>query len=152
MAFTPLSENQIKEQGLLPNNSVMDFEILESVTLGTTVIDLEARESKNGNPMIVAPVAIYNDEGNKIQTIIDYIVITDRMMFKVKNLCEVCGLMEEYNAGDEHAIVAKLAGKTGKVKIGVQKATDDYPAKNNIRDYVSGGGALSEQLDDTVPF
>ena len=154
MSFTPLDDKQIQEQGLLAKNSVYDFEVLESVTFDSNTINLEAKVSSSGNPMIVAPIAIYNENGDKIKTIIDYIVITKKMMWKVRDFCEVTGLMDEYNSGDEQAIAAKAAGKTGKVKIGIRvDKSGEYPDKNVIGSYVSGGGITKKvELDDEIPF
>lgn len=139
MKFTPKTDEQINEDGLIPDKTTCDFEVTRA----------EDKVSKSGNDMIVLTLTVYNDKGIG-KTITDYLL--ESLLYKVLHACSACGLMEKYNSGNLKA--SDFEGKSGKCVVGIQKGNADYPLdKNNIRDYVKKPeGAKSVELNDDIPF
>lgn len=126
-----------------PKGTICDYEILHA----------DEKESKAGNPMIVADVRVFNAEG-KSKDLTDY--IGEWNEFKLKRINP-----ERYEAGQVDAI--DLIGKTGKCKLGIQVGglKDDgtrYADKNTIQEFLKHDGpvqksikALDDELND-APF
>ena len=63
-----------------------------------TVMNAELRESKAGNEMISLDLAF--DVGNdKPLTCFEYLVFTEKALWKVKEFCDACGLKEQFASG-----------------------------------------------------
>lgn len=153
MKFTPKTEAQIREAGLIPAGTICDFEVMEAA----------AGTSKAGNAMITLKVKVWRPDGST--TLLNDWLISDAL-WKLLAFAKATGMVAEYEAGDMPP--EALEGRTGRAKIGVQPATDDFPPKNRIAGYMpregasaaparAGGGArpgaaAGRDLDDDIPF
>jgi hypothetical protein len=140
-------EKEMKEKGLIPKNTICDFTVLDEVTFGTKTIRTEDTTSKAGNDMIVLALEVFHGESEHGKVIIDY--ITGAMEFKLRHAMASCGVTK-------NPVYAKdFIGKSGKVKIGIQKSKDEqYSDKNIVSDYVAKADATVEvtPIDDMIPF
>lgn len=152
MRFTPKTEQEIAEEGLLPAG-VYQFEVTESVDY----------ISKSGNEMIKMFVKLIAADG-KTNIVTDY--LTDKMLYKVLHFCQACGFEDDYNAGTLDA--QKFIGAAGSCKVKIQKS-DGYPDQNSITDYIVEGDKKGDKTvkelakeaqaplnsgieDDEIPF
>lgn len=153
MKFDPKTDQQLQqleEENLLPAG-VYDFEVLSA----------EDTHSSKGNEMAVVKLQISSPDGRE-RTVIDYLVSTDAMAFKIKHFAESVGLMGEYQSGELAA--EDMKGCVGQCKIIITPAKGEYRAKNTVADYVKKSGANSGSkpigdprpapppLDDDIPF
>lgn len=137
----PKTEKELAEMGLFPAG-VYDAEI----------INAEDRVSKSGNDMIWVKLKVFN--GSEMQFVDDYNV-DGVMEYKLRHLCDACGIVDQYEAGE--VSVDDINGKSVRVKLKIQKdKTGEYPDKNAVADYVVGekdsGKTLTEELGDSIPF
>lgn len=150
MRFEPKTQKKIDEESLLPAG-VFHF----------LVASAEDKQSKAGNDMAEIKIKI-EDEGGRTFTVIDYLVATDGMAYKLRHFAESTGLLAEYEKGEMEALI--MEGRTGQCKIAVEPAKGTYRAKNVVTDYVVGAeagpvkGAAApanfdrKDLDDEIPF
>jgi hypothetical protein len=121
MRFTPKSEEEIAEAGLLPKD-IYDAEIIEA----------EETVSKAGNPMLKINVKVYRPQGG-FTLIFDYLMET--MAHKLRHCAYACGFGADYENGVLNA--HDLIGRSFKVSVSiVQDKAKQYPPKNQINDYV----------------
>jgi len=149
MRFTPKTDEEINAENMLAPG-IYSFE----------VINAENKVSKKDNEMIVLSLQIFDHDGNHAQRINDYLL--ESMAFKLKHAAEACGFGDQYKSGDLQA--EWFVGKTGQVRVGVEPAKDNYPARNSIKDYivkkdgepdtpmVASGKTPSADLGDAIPF
>lgn len=102
------------------------------------VREVSPEVSKSNNPMLKVRLGIIDNQGNE-RSIIDYLLATDEMIFKLKHFCESIGFEEEYSKGSFDPL--KAIGRSGSAKIGIQKGNirNDgtlFDDKNSVRDYV----------------
>lgn len=147
MKFQPKTEQEIQEERLLPEGEY-SFQISGA----------EDTQSKAGNDMIKLTVRVFKPDGNFL-LVDDYLV--EAMLYKVLHLCEATGLKEDYDAGQLDS--QKFIGKTGMLKLGIQKS-DAFPDRNTIKDYIVDGKADipkddlaktidgDDDLEDEIPF
>lgn len=134
-------EKEMSEAGLIPKDTIVNFEVLGEVTFGTKTIRTEDTKSKAQNDMIVLVLKVFYNEKERV--IIDY--LTDKMEFKLRHAIKSCGVEVDTSISAKDFI-----GKSGKAKIGIQKSKDaQYPDRNIIADYVSHG--VEVELDDEIP-
>jgi len=143
MKFTPLSDEQIAEFGLIPESEV-DFEILNA----------QEKVSSKGNDMIELNVQVFAPDGSA-RTIRDWIMPS--FMKKFKHCLDACGLTSKYESGEIAA--ADFIGKTGKLKITIGAPNDNGVRYNQVFDYVKRAGDFKEKvkqavsdLSDEIPF
>lgn len=160
MRFTPKTEKEIQEEGLLQPGTY-SFEIVAA----------EEKTSAKGNDMIELKLFVYDDEGRP-RTMRDF--LTESIAYKLRHAAEVCGLLDDYEAGELTA--SDFIGKTGQLKIRIEKdKSGQYPDKNGVADYIKpedsivrpvsahnrakadGYQAAKEaqapiELDDEIPF
>lgn len=117
--YTPKTDDQLQEEALFAEGEY-DFKVLEAD---------DKKPSKAGNAMLTVKLDIMSDTGS--QHIYDYIVpSTNFGERKLKAFAKALNLENEYTNG---TLTADLTvGKYGKVKIGKQAATAEYPAKNIV--------------------
>lgn len=153
MKFTPKTEKQIAEEGLIPAGTISDFEVLEA----------EEKNSKAGNPMVALQLKVWRPDGGTA-LIRDWLLLDQ--MWKLHAFCASVGKLAEYEAGEIDAF--ELKGCTGRAKIGVKPATDQYPAGNSVQGYVKAetGAApapraapraamkpdMNPDMSDDIPF
>lgn len=142
MNFTPKTEEQINEEGLLPKGTY-DFEVLEA----------KDTTSKNGNEMIWLKLGVFDANGNS-RHVYDYLL--EALAYKLRHAAVTCGLEEQYNEGSLNA--GHFLNRSGRCKIDIEKG-GEYPSKNVVRDYDTEGkvqnGAVAPQepaLNDEIPF
>lgn len=133
--FTPLSDEQIRK---LQNPGLIAEGIYSFI-----VREAEQTHSKTGSQMLKLRLGVF--DANKAEhSILDWLVITDQMMFKLKSFCEAVGLLDKYEAGIIGAV--DCLNRQGRVKIGVQKGNpkDDgsgfFPDKNTVKAYLKPDG------------
>jgi hypothetical protein len=147
MKFTPKSEREIVEDGLLQPGTY-DFEVAGA----------EERVSRANNDMIVLKLHVYDDKGVR-HFVTDYLL--ESIAYKLRNAAVALGLQEDYEKG--HLRAANFVGRPGRVKIGIKKdPTGQYPDQNNVRDYVrpdangSDGAEPARRappiVDDKIPW
>lgn len=154
MKFTPKSREELEAADLMPKGEY-DAEILSAE---------ETTSKTSGKPMFKVKLGVYDSRGRQ-QWVFDYIVCDT---YKLPNIAKACGLFDRYESGELTA--DELAGRGVKVKIGIESADGDFPAKNKVNDYVyekaakaadaSAAGAKSASKDpdpmgkdeDDIPF
>jgi hypothetical protein len=146
--FQPKTEKEVAEAGLLAKG-VYDFEVTEATE----------KQSKAGNDMVELIVAVYDAEGRS-RKIFDWLVDSEGSAYKIRHFAEAAGLLPQYEKGDlpAHAMI----GRTGRCQVIIKKdKTGEYPDKNAIADYVSGGASKPAAapadttpalVDDEIPF
>lgn len=121
MNFTPRSEKEIAEAGLLAKGTY-PFEVIDAVD----------SVSKKGDEMIEAQLRIFQPDG-KTRQLTAYLM--EAIPARLFHFCTYCGLAAEYGAGTLDA--GMCVGKTGYVKISIKEdKTGTYPPQNNIVDFV----------------
>lgn len=123
-SFTPKSDSELQNERLL-EIAEYDFSIIKA----------EDKKSKTtGAEMIALTVGVYTGEGDRQQWVNDFLVFTDKAMFKVSQFCKATGLYGLYKAGNLSA--RDCHGRVGRCKVGIEPERDGYPAKNKITSYV----------------
>lgn len=129
--FSPKTDAEIeaiKNQGLL-TDGVYSFVVKE----------VEPGVSQSNNQMLKVKLGVLDNAGNE-RNLIDYLVATDKMIFKLKHFCESIGIEDKYSQGKFSP--SDCINRCGRAKIGVQKGrmmpdgSGFYPDKNDIKDYV----------------
>ena len=159
MQFQPKTEAEIAEANLWPEGEY-GFEILDEVTMGTkTYYTMDTKSKKTDADMIQLVVKVYDNEG-QFRTIIDYLIAS--MEFKLRHAAAACGLLPQYETGSLTANDFK--GKQGFLKLRIGKAQGDYPAKNEVKDYIApdsetvshapppGHPAATAPIEDDIQF
>lgn len=144
--FKPKTQEEIDAEGLLPDG-VYPFEVLEA----------EEKQDKNQDPFFKLKVAVY--AGDKPDWIKDNLSPV-WMVNKLKHFCDLHGLAKYYESGSIDA--RKFVGVAGYCKVKTAKAKGDFPAKNEIADYVAkpnGAAAAAtkppindDASDSDIPF
>lgn len=142
-------KREMSEKGLIPKNTICDFEVLDEVSFGNKVTRTEDTKSKAGNDMLVLVLKVFHGEDEKGKIIIDY--ITAAMEFKLRHLVASCGVTPKTKNGTQVIEASDFVGKGGKAKIGIQKSKDEqYSDKNMIVDYLPKNHIVQE-IDDSIP-
>ncbi|HLX54436.1 MAG TPA: hypothetical protein VKR58_10865 [Aquella sp.] len=121
---------------------------------------VEAQVSSKGNPMLKLTLAVWDNEGIS-HNIIDYLVSTPTMAWKIRHFCEAVGLIKEYENGTFNENMC--AGVTGKAQIAYQAGKQKpeggyYSDKNVVEDYLKNEDNTetkpkeSKGLNDDLPF
>lgn len=119
-----------------------------------TIDEAEDAVSKNGNEMIHATLSIYNDAGHK-RILHEYFVNT--AAWKIKQLCESCGLIDRFNSGELEPY--ELVGKTGRANIVIESSVG-FDDKNKVAAYIKAPraaptapkGKVAMDDIDSIPF
>ena len=152
MQFQPLSENEIDNLGVSRlEPGLADFE----------VVNASEKVSKTGNAMIELQLRVWDNKG-KEGSIYDYLVSTDKAMWKIYLFCKSINAKEEYEKGN---ITPDFTiGKTGHCVLKLEKSKDEqYKDRIKINEYLSTEDALKmkEQVksiqedgsfDEDLPF
>ena len=115
----------------------------------------EEKTSKNGNEMFEVRWKVYADEGREL-IISDYIV-SPKMIWKLKKLCRLWGLMENFEAGSVSP--EDILGNSAMVEVKVDPPKGGYDEKNSIKGYAPlpdgttpKRSAEPAKTSDDVPF
>lgn len=155
MKYDPMSDEElakIEEENLL-QAGIYDFEVSTAKDTFST----------KGNDMTALELKVLDNDGRE-RKVFDYLVAVKAFAFKIKHFAYAVGLEARYQGGE--LIAEDMIGRTGKCKIIIQPAKDQYRAKNAVADYVTSkeaNGAMAaasvtavrasqEPFDDQVPF
>src|SRR5579863_3805361 len=118
MNFRAMSEQEIEESA-----------IWKSGTYDFTIQDAKEKKSRNGNPMIELKIEITRD--GKKRLLLDWLLA--QRPAKLRHAAIACGLHEKYM----HGVLSgdDFVGKTGRLKLGVQRETSQFPRRNVVIDY-----------------
>jgi len=104
MGYTPKSEEQLAEEGLLADG-IYDYEIFSA----------EEKISKAGNDMYVLGLHIFDNEGGQ-RTITDYIALGSNYgERKLRHACDASNMIAVYESGN--LVAEDFLNKTGKLTI-----------------------------------
>lgn len=146
ISFTPKSEEQLREEGLLKDGEY-DFEILFAE---------HAVSKSSGASMIKLKIGVFRADGSQAH-IFDYIVAS--MEHKLRHFCDAVGLLPQYQSGSLRP--EDCHGRSGKCRIIIKEdKTGQYPPKNEIKDYILrkakpltvAQAPASPVAEDDVPF
>jgi hypothetical protein len=125
MQFQPKTEKELNEAQLWPKGEY-DFEVVEALPA------VSGAGSKNpGTEFIKMKLRIFNQQG---ATRFVNTILHPAMDFALAHFCQACDLVAEYQDGSLEA--ADCVGKAGRCKIKITEAKGDYPAKNEVADYL----------------
>lgn len=128
MKFTPKTEKELAEQGMIPDG-VYPFEVTKAQ---------DTRSKSSGAEMIAIQLRIFAPDNREVY-LNDYLL--ESYMRKIFNFAKATGLSASYHAGSLCAL--DCLGKQGFAKIGAEKGKEKtpggecYPDKNTVKDYVS---------------
>lgn len=127
------------------------------------IVKAEDTVSKSsGREMLALNIKIFNSDG-EYRYVNDYIV--DNATWKLHQLARAVGLDAEYDSGNIEAYM--LENKVGRAKIKIKPAQGDFPAGNQVGEYIAASikmspatiskytgkaAAPSNDLDDEIPF
>ncbi len=144
--FTPLTEDQIAESGLMPEG-VYDFEIT----------DCSEYQNDKGNDIFKLYLNVFDSEGQP-QAKMDW--VTPAFIKKFKHCVDACGLTSSYEAGEIKQ--GDFIGKTGKLKLKIGAPRENKDGEevryNEIEDYIKRGNLepakpmAKSVVDDEIPF
>jgi len=130
-----------------PADAVMPArKILPAGTYEAVVEKAELTTSDAGNEQIKVTLTVYG--GDSEQTVWDYLVFKDTVLYKVKHFCESAGI--DFEKGDLRA--EECLEKNVRVKLKIDPPKGQYPEKNAVADYVKRNGAApSVPMSDNDP-
>ncbi len=150
--YTPMSEEQAMRER---------FELLNDGEYHATIKSATLKNSQSGNPMFEVYLDVYNEIG-KPHALKDYLVFTNKMMWKVRHCAEATNLIKEYE--DQKFAPELILNKNIKVLLSKQEGNiipDDklkgkpsgsrYPDKNVVLDYIKDDGSTFVP-DSDIPF
>lgn len=125
MQFKPKTEKEIREAQLWPKGEY-DFRVQKAEPA------VGGDQSKNpGMAYIRINVAVYNQDG--AYRFVDG-VLHPKMEAQLRHFCEVGNMIEKYETGTLEA--NDCVGIEGKLRLKVKDANGNYPAKNEIADFI----------------
>lgn len=143
MKFTPKTQKELDDDAMMPEG------IYPFVISGA-----EDKQSKAGNEMMELTVRVFKEDGT-FNLVSDYLL--EKLMYKLLHCTEACGLTKEFESGELTA--EDFIGKEGMLKLGIQDAQGDFPARNTIKDYLAPEKVEAEpvkkaldDLEDEIPF
>lgn len=117
----PLTKDALKAGDLIPPG-IYPFEVL----------DASECYSKAGDEQIKLKIRIFFMNSSSSRIMFDY--LTEKMKFKLGHFFEAVGLYDEYNSGTINAM--DCIGKSGELKIIINKGKDGYPDQSSVIDYI----------------
>lgn len=112
------------------------------------VNEAEEQTSNSGNDMIKLTLHVMSRD-NKRRTVFDYLVNTDGGQWKIRHFAASVGMLRQYETGNLDCM--DMLTRPGKCKLGIKRATADYPANNRIEDYLPQNGGASAMPATTRP-
>lgn len=145
-SFSPKSDAEI--------HAIQNRGLLADGIYAFTVKEVKQEVSKSNNAMLKVRIGVLESDGSE-RNIVDYLLATDQMIYKLKHFCDAIGFEAEYAKGAFD--VTKAVNRSGQVKIGVQKgnAKEDgsgfYPDKNSVKDYVKAAEQVQKKAVENDP-
>lgn len=135
MEFKVLTDEELKAQRFFLEEGMANF----------TVMNAENAVSKTGNEMIKLTLRVIDKEG-KEGTIFDYLVSTEKAVFKIKQFCDAIEKPEIYKSGKMNDL--ECLDQSGKCILKIRKS-NEYGDQVIIKEYLS---STEEFIDDEIPF
>lgn len=163
MSFTfPYIPDEVLEQ----NNTNKQFHLLPEGIYDFYVKLAEEKISSTGNEMIKLTLAIHDENGFE-RNIFDYLVSTEKMVFKIKQFCEAIGIEDKYKSSS--FTIDDIMSKNGKAKITIKKGSQKpdgsfYTDSNAVKFYIKtekNDSVMTDKktdkktesfIDDDLPF
>jgi len=163
MRVNPISAEQAEEQS-------GGFEPWRPGDYDFNVYEASEETSANQNEMIKLTLHVLNRDGQR-RTVFDYLVNSEKGQWKVRHFAEAVGMLQQYEAGQMEP--HDITGRSGQLKLKIKPAKDQYPAGNQVNDYIplpasahstqarptSAAPAARQQvkapahdIDDDIPF
>lgn len=149
--FTPKTDEEIA--------ALMSPGLLDAGEYPFTIKDIISRDSAKGNPMLEVTLAVMDKDGST-RMVKDYLLQSDKMLFKLKHFCDGIGLGEKFAKGELNP--ADCLKRSGMVKLGTDKGKlkpdgeGMWPDKNIVKDYLKSKKVVnmkeSEFFNDAIPF
>lgn len=143
------------------------FNLLEDGEYDAVVKVATRRTSQSGNIMADMTLAVFDKLGNSHE-VRDFLVFTEKMLWKIKHFCDSSGQSEIYlqelfepEMAEQQHVRVKVARQVGNEipfeKLQGKPVGSKYPDKNVIDDYIPGKGAsigkpADEFISDNIPF
>lgn len=125
MQFKPKTEKEIREAQLWPKGEY-DFRVQKAE------MAISGERSKTpGTKFIKLNVAVYNPDG--AYRFVNGI-LHPAMDAQLRHFCEVGNMIEKYETGTLEP--EDCVGVEGRLKLKIKDAQGDYPAKNEISDFI----------------
>lgn len=155
MRFNPLTKEQAAAQASnLWEDGIYDYEITEAE---------ETISKSSGNEMFHLTVKVFQPTG-QWKLIDNYLVLSEKAAWKIREFCQSCGLMDAYETGS--LMEGEIVGRTGLCEVATDKGKGDFPPKNVIRQWMmkekpaSAAARLVDRrtkhpagdIDDEIPF
>ncbi len=157
--YKPLNEHEVMQAR---------FNLLPEGEYDGVVVSVLDKMSSTGNPMADMNVKVFDKEGNS-HDLRDFLVFTNKMLWKIKHFCDSAGLQKMYEDGgftpmsalNQHVRVIvsiKIGDEIPHDKLGTRSPGTRYPDKNTIIDYVVSGVRVSNAVgsdvfvDSDIPF
>jgi hypothetical protein len=118
MKFQPKTKDEFNAERLLAKG-----------TYDGLIIKAEEKKSAKGNDMIALTVQVYS--GSQSVLVNDWLLAGSQ---KLLDFCETTGLADAYMRGEVDADM--VTQRNVSVKVGVEEAKGEFPAKNKISAYV----------------
>lgn len=142
-----LTEQEIEAERPVLHAGVYPFEVAA----------VEDKISKTGNPMLVLTLKVYDSEG-RIFNVLDWIVLTKKMIYKLKHFAESVEKPSLYNE-NSRLNTEEFLNAAGYVKTKVEK-NDNGIYQARIVDYMTHDAAgkettvkkESESFEDEIKF
>lgn len=148
MKFTPKTEEQIKEDMLIPDGTY-SFEVVkawEEDDYGNQIVD------KNGEPMLVIKLKVYlSDNSSRLMKC----NLTPSFPKILKHFCDISGLEEEYKNGEVAAkkcLQAKINGLVMVKKGEYTNKNGERISVNNVNDFIPSSIIKENEFGDGMPF
>jgi hypothetical protein len=149
MQFQPKTEKEIAEQGLWPKGEY-DFEVVKAERA------VSGPQSKSpGTEFIKLNMRIFN-QGGAFKFV--NAILHPAMDAQLRHFCVVGKLLEQYETGS--LVAEDCADVSGRLKLRVKDAEGNFPAKNEVSDYIvpkveeaaPASTSTPPPPDDDVPF
>ena len=108
----------------------------------------EELSKASGREQIKLTLYVFNEDGNK-RTVFDYLGSDEKSAWKVRHFCEAIGLLDDYESGELD--VRDIEGKTGRCKLRVKSAQGNFPAGNQVGDYLGTHSAAPKAARSSSP-
>lgn len=143
------------------------FNLLEDGEYDAVVKVATRSMSKANNVMADMTLAVFDKAGNA-HDIRDFLIFTDKMLWKIKHFCDSSGQEKLYldekftpeDASNQHVRVKVKTQQGNEIpfdKLNGKPVGSKYPDKNVIEDYIIGksnviGKPADEFINDSIPF
>ncbi len=130
LTFEPKSEEQIEKQ----EQERAEKRVAPAGEYDFQILNAENKTSKSGNAMIEIEVGLFRGD-TMAWKVKDWLL--PAMESKLRHFCDAAGLLARYESGMLTA--EDCRGRSGRCRVAVEPGQGNYPDKNAIKDYRTGG-------------